>query len=1093
MDQKSKITIKIYVGSPIEYDSERRFLTSVVAKLEELRIPAVVLANVEISDRQVDFIIATTNSISVVEVKSSHLPMRGEINGEWTRLTASGQWQNCTNGYQQAARAKNRLRDAMQARKSIGNYYPDAYVVFASAIPLGSQITDGNFKVQVITVGKFLGQLDVKATSPWSLTDWEDFARAHSLTHTSLEEAVANIQLRRGLTLLTQYNASVAFEYAREGVRWLPESEAQRALMLAAVKSNAGCFVNGPSGCGKSLIAKWLTAQLASEGMPTFFLAAKDYAGSWADSLRREIALVIDSNPADIYRAVAHSDLPIFVIVDGINEFGSRAPNALRGIRALARRMGAHLVITGQDTKPEEFEGLSTIVVASPSFELKQRIAKTSGAELTSVALDVIRAVASGIEAAIVGQIGGELKAHATRLLLIDQYIRKRLGEHARAGSLGLRRLASLLHRQVAFSLPESELDDFMRNLDLSFGDCEALFSTGLLVARGGRVSFSHEMLQNACAAFDLAQQAEENARDFGQRLATPILEPIASDVIAAIEDASVCRKVLQEVTSPSLLADAASGRLGSVASSVVMELLRNAFTHCIAEIQNACLELSKEGDAVRIGWAAESKRQWSSAEKARLQVIGRRAALGLGIGLFMDLCAEMDSRLLIERRRFADFARKEQYPLRSQSFALTYFGFGEAIGFTIVARSTQRGLEPSREEETSYEFRVRELTSGQLHFYLERHRQFTDLQDDHFADDLAFLFRERFAREPYHVQLALLSSVMYVPNSSREIINQLVDSINALDVHPGNWAISSSIVDALKSLDAIKDDSGEQREKVRREIAIALSPDDAVVDKDLALSIYVGMFDHPYDWIYAEEVYVLDESSRNRLYCHALGASDISSSMSLGWLAREVASKNRLQDAEILRQFTCLPSRTNPFVQEEWVAFVVSTRFLGRHHVGLFPIEAKTLDECCLVEIRALLYAIESKRDIDLEEASVAWSRLHDMPSQLLMGCVSEINRALLDGYAQVDKIGTYPPIDLANIYATDFLRVSRRFIDEGKMPQFFHQGSDHEKVYDFVFEVVSRHGDRSDVERLRARTQGHQFARHAVAALRRLDVGSE
>jgi hypothetical protein len=192
------------------------------------------------------------------------------------------------------------------------------------------------------------------------------------------------------------------------------------------------------------------------------------------------------------------------------------------------------------------------------------------------------------------------------------------------------------------------------------------LFSVGLLVKRAGRVSFSHEMIQNACVAFDLARVAAVDPAAFGPRLSTPILEPIAGDVIAAIEDGSVCRGVLQEVMSSSLLAGAASGRFGPIAALPALELLTEAADTCVDEIRNARLTLSKEGDAVRIGWEEGTKRQWSVPEEARLQAIGRRAAMGPGIDVFLSLCAEMDARAY--RSRGAHDGAPPSAPLRPTS-----------------------------------------------------------------------------------------------------------------------------------------------------------------------------------------------------------------------------------------------------------------------------------------------------------------------------------------------------------------------------------------------------------------------------------------
>jgi Nuclease-related domain len=113
------LVANIYIGGPIDQDSERKFLASAVQWLEEQQIPFVVLANLHIGGRQIDCIVATAHGVSVVEVKSSYLPVRGDINGIWARLHASGEWRPYTNAYQQALTAKNALRDAMMAAKPV--------------------------------------------------------------------------------------------------------------------------------------------------------------------------------------------------------------------------------------------------------------------------------------------------------------------------------------------------------------------------------------------------------------------------------------------------------------------------------------------------------------------------------------------------------------------------------------------------------------------------------------------------------------------------------------------------------------------------------------------------------------------------------------------------------------------------------------------------------------------------------------------------------------------------------------------------------------------------------------------------------------
>lgn len=1080
---------KIFIGAPIEHESERKFLSNIVSWLEFKKISSIVIANVELKGRQVDCVIATANSASVVEVKTSRLPIIGDINGKWLRLSASGEWSSYTNAYQQAVGAKNSLRDAMQVAKPVGSFYPDGYVVFTNPLPRGSFVTPGNFKAVVTTIDLFPEKLKTAGGSPWSLADWEVFAGALNLRQVNLDQVTLNKEAREELDLLASYTAAVVAEYGRDGKSWLPETDDQRAEIWDAVAAKAGCFISGPSGCGKSLIAKWLAANLAEAGYPTFFIAAKNFTGSWAECLRKEVGLLTDNPPAKLYRAVARSDRSVFLIVDATNEFGVAASEALRGVRALARRMGALLVLTGQDEKPGDFAGLGSVTIARPSWELKKRIARAVGGQLTPVAVDVLRAVGSGIEAALIGQVGADLNANATRLLLIDQYIRKRLAGHARAGSFGLRRLAASLHAKIAFSMSEANFDDFMYAEGLAFEECDALFASGLLVRRAGRVSFSHEMILNACAAMSLARTVESDPIHFGQQLSAPILEPIAGDIVAAIDDVAVCRSVLSEVTSSILLSEAASGHFGPIAASIAWDLLNEATKACVNEICGARLVLSKEGNAVLIGWEEATRREWTYAEKARLSAVGRLAVHGLGLDTYLKLCAEVDARLDEERNRFADFARQERYPIRSQSFALTYLGFGESIGFTEVARSTRYSFEPSSNEERFFPINVEQLTSGQLHFFLEGRQAFFERNESKFAEQLIYLFRERFRWEPYHVQLAMLYSIGYVRLAPQDVLEQLVVAIQALDVNPTNWAINSSIVDALSILGALNIEAEDSRDQIKAEIASVLGDDNDIVNHDLALSLCLRMFDHPFHAIYGEEILNLEDQLRRRLYRRALQATDVRSSISLDWLVSEVASFGDPADVYLLRPITSLPSQTNPCAQEEWVAFVTATRFVGRHHAELEPIKPTTSEEECLVAIRFLIYVIEAKQTTDAKAARLAWVRLHEMPVQLVVGCLSEAQKALSYPFRSSIKIDAYPPLDFVAAYPSDCLAVCRRFIDNA-LDFISNYGVPlSEEGIVFAFDAVAMYGDRSDVERLKRRSHAHRFARHALTALKRLE----
>jgi hypothetical protein len=1081
-------TISIHIGAPIDQEPERKFLTSLIEWLEDQEIPSVILANVHLGGRQIDCVVATASTTRVIEIKSSYLPVRGQINGDWERLDASGMWRPYTNAYQQALGAKNALRDSMTNVKPAGDFYPSGHVVFTHDLAEGSQVTPGDYKVQVTTLDRFLRNLKAPGKSPWSLEDWQSLAAKLALIKVSREEVATSREHRHSAWLLRMYSSAFVAEYGTDGNRWFSENPEQRNHLITAAASGVGCFITGPSGCGKTLMAKWVATDLAAAGNPTLFFTAKELTGSWADAVRREIALLLEATPTELFRAISYADRPTYLVLDGINELGMRLSSALRGIRALARRLGARLIVTGQGDRPAELSGLQTLRIDKPSIDLKNRIARANGSLLSPTAEELLKAVNSGIEAAIVGQIGSSLEVGSSRVILIDQYVRQRLLNRARGGGLGLRRFAISLHEQVAFSMSEVTFDELMNAHGVKFGDCDALVSTGLLVRRAGRVSFSHEMVQNACTALELARNAAIDPVEFGLKLSTPLFERIAGDAISVIEDLTTCRTVMSKVTSPALLLDAFEGVFGSTAASVAANLLDEAAAACVREIQTTQLALIEDDNQTKVRWS--KAREWTDAERGQLSAIGYRAASGVGVDTYLQLCEAIDGRLATERRRLAARARELGFPLRSQSFALAYLGFGNEIGFTVIARACRPGSGLSQRRPTRQFVNLVKLSSGQLYFYLENRHTFLDRDDDkRLAEELICLLRERFRWEPYHVQLALLYAVRFAYQAPADVIEKLVEAINALEISPANWSINSSVVDALKALGAVADQDDSVRNQIKEQLDFVLSGDEENAKKDLALSLCVNMFDHPFDSIYGEEIYGLDEANRRLLYRRALGASDIKSSMSLIWLGSQVASFDDTMDVRLFLPLATLPNPSNPFAQEEWGGFVLATRFLARHGAKLPAVDREDPASRCLAEFRTLIYAAESKRQSDVNDAQQAWQRIEAMPVQLVIGCLSEVQSALADwrGDGTDQK---YPPMDLIKVYPECTLNAARRFVDEARDAQYFRPGRWGEGGIQLAFKIVERHGDRSDIARVRRLTRGHAFARYAIATVKVLDA---
>ena len=198
---------------------------------------------------------------------------------------------------------------------------------------------------------QFLSTLHVNGSSPWTLDDLRALARTLSLTKASIREICAAQDEQDTLAVVEAYNAAVMEEYGPAGDRWLPEDpKAKRHLFDTSLKG-AGCFVRGPSGCAKTLMVKWLARELALTDHCAIFLAARDFPGSCNEHLRRELGQLIDRRHTDVLRAMSRFGRPIVIVLDGINELGFHRSHAIRGVRALARRYGAKLVVTGSGSE----------------------------------------------------------------------------------------------------------------------------------------------------------------------------------------------------------------------------------------------------------------------------------------------------------------------------------------------------------------------------------------------------------------------------------------------------------------------------------------------------------------------------------------------------------------------------------------------------------------------------------------------------------------------------------------------------------------------------------------------------------------------
>lgn len=1079
MNRRDSEFLEIYVGMPVAHLSEQKLLDALAHFAEATSTPLIALANFEFGGRQFDFVVIAQNRVTVVDAKFSAFPVRGKINGIWEHLLPGRNWLPLTNGYQQVLDRKNLLRNSMSGAAS--GFYPEAAVVFTDAPPQGSDLTKGDFKVEVYhDLRPFIASLKNDRSNPWSFEDWRKWAQTQNLSRMSLPEAINH----EPASFLRRYREAFAAEYGPQAGSWIPENEEQRALIGQELAQSPGIYIRGPSGCGKTLMMKAAAVALAETGIPVIFLQGKDISSTLPDALRTEIGLIGDVSYDDFRRAIKATSEPLCIFLDGINEMPATAlARTLRGVATLARRLGARVVVSGQQSCPEQLPALKTLNVSRPGNELKQKIATAASGPLSPAATQLLTLVQSGFEAAITGELQHDLGPTLIRSHLIEQYIRKRLPRNSRALAAALGALASQMFGHLAFSMTEPSFDDLMLARGLTDEDFETLFASGLIERRGGRVSFSHEMVFYGSASRAYSREARTNAMAVAAVLNTAFGEPLALDVIAGADDDTIVLAILENIQNPQLLAQVAASEAGQVAAAAAEKLLRSALILIADEVAVLALQITDTG----ISWASEP--EYTLPEKARLGALGLMFNQGLFVDEYMNLCRDMDARLKAERVRLLAEPDKPKISVKSQAFALAYLGHygGRNVGFTMMVRASQPMFERKARSNWLQHRPLLELTSGELYAVTERAWLFCEGDENYFCRQIADVIETRLAVEPYHVQLSLMHNAGFVRDASDAAIRRLVEAIQSLDTDKLGLAISTSVVDALKHLGALDDEAEEARASIRDQVVSAvLAPEDEDA-RDTALWIYGCQFDHPYDHIFYEEIAALPPEQKQILLLRAFRADRLRQSFSLVFIMREIAEQDNPAHAPLFKRFAICP-QINPMWQDEIGSFVLAIRFLVRHRSGLPDAPSGNDSERCFSFLRDIVAAVESRTPEAMVHAASAWRNLLTLPAALVMTNLRDIAQEGLSrgGYYRVSTV--FPLVELGDLFPGDLLAIARRFV-QGREPAKCDRGFNQQQATDYACQIVGKLGDRGDLGALRSVISISEFSRSAIAAIAEIE----
>ena len=442
------------------------------------------------------------------------------------------------------------------------------------------------------------------------------------------------------------------------------------------VEERADVLLLGPSGCGKTLLATHLALGFTESGGIAVMVRGMDYTGDVNAVIQREARLLVRAEGREVLDAATALKRPVLLVVDGYNECAESERGSLtRELVALTRDYQATVLITSQDALVhEDLLTIREVTVPPTEPDTKETIARNvlGGHLVTSSLGDLLAAATTGLEAKLIGEVGRDLDPGSSKYALFDAYARARLGGSQSEGLRLLSNVAGRLCERVAFTMSRRDLDRLMDVVAVSQQVAMRVRESGLLVQRGDRVHFRHEMFFDAFAAEDVIRSAAEQASAVMTALAWPGHADRKDLIIGAIDNDLVLEQVLDRLVDAASIGCCLAGTCGRKAqewaeanSAALWERLRS-------EALGVRFCVSSE-DWHSVGFDEGTLSTWTPSEQAFLDAMSQRIAGGYYIEEALETVRIMDRKIAEEGGRLREVAQERNITFRHTLFASAY------------------------------------------------------------------------------------------------------------------------------------------------------------------------------------------------------------------------------------------------------------------------------------------------------------------------------------------------------------------------------------------------------------------------------------
>ncbi len=941
-DMMATTSMRIYIGEPVRNRSERDCLVAACEVLERTDGWSYVFANFHAAGRQIDLVVLTESTTLVVEAKGYSLPVHGDINGQWIQHGPYGS-KTIGNAYNQALEGKNAFRDAMQKIAQVSGY-PNAAVVVSPHIPHESRLTNGDFKVAVGGTELIQQALSQPSGARLSQSQCETLARHLGLELVSSKDAAINDEVIEAERLCSAYLSAFEDFYGPTAAKLLPDSYACNTHEVASSdvhsmvkRGESGVLIRGPSGCGKTLLSASCAMSCFEGGGVPLFIAARDFNGQFQKLLDKETSLLNGCLAASVLRAAKTLGKRVVLFLDGYNECAESFRVGLtRSLRAFALRYGAGIVVSTQcELDRPDLLQLKTVVVRHPSDELKTILA---GIERGGIVAGDIRSLLdtanSGLEAFLVGKIGELMPSGASKFVLFSTYARERLKVAATEGIRTLCVFAEYLLKRSSFSLSVREFDRLCDSQNLSQAGRQQLSQSQLLLERGDRVSFVHELLFSALSAEAVIRYSKDDPVCIRAALNSPRFFSSKVFILGAIEDEMLLHEVLDGCSDQVLIAAASSGECGTAAQSIVNHRINDMLANMIIEAKGLRFQIGGEG-FYGVTIDESSLRSELEGFESCLSAVGQGLFAGKYYQEVITACRHVDNAIEVFSQSFAAEAKAKKVPLRHAVFSAAYVMRREAAISKLVSfvHGVALSIRGRKESESEFGVAVREAwanaaTFGQYYFLLGI-TKFTNS-----AKDVALCvaqLMQKLSSLPYHLQLDLIDFTRYLREAEEPYRTQIIDSLQSSLDNLGVM-MNGIIFEALGGMGALEEDEHNYIPVVQQEIKEVLSAD-GVESDEMAWELFSRQFDHPFDAAYWEEIQGLDDSRKKQFLTKACCGASTPYVFFLGILIRQLSDFNDPDTASAIAPWTKLPDKKSFIPQDAIEVFVVAHEALG--HLG--------------------------------------------------------------------------------------------------------------------------------------------------------------